>query len=146
MIRNILLATVAFVAVMLAPMARAQNSTQGHAKAQASKQLVAWTQDQKVQPMPATQPTAKPQPDTQTPNTPTTAQQDDTQKQPAAQAFAGMILKSGDNYVLQTVDNITYQLDDQERAKAYEGKQVQVTGSLDKTTNTIKVHDIKQAT
>jgi hypothetical protein len=47
-------------------------------------------------------------------------------------------------YVLQTADNVTYQLDDQERAKEYEGKQVQVTGSLDKSANMIKVRDIKQ--
>ncbi len=55
-----------------------------------------------------------------------------------------MIMKSGDTYVLQTADNVTYQLDDQERAKQYEGKQVQVTGSLDKSANLIKVRDIKQ--
>jgi Protein of unknown function (DUF5818) len=55
-----------------------------------------------------------------------------------------MIVKSGERYVLQTVENVTYQLDDQERAKAYEGKQVQVTGSLDKSANMIKVRDIKQ--
>jgi len=56
----------------------------------------------------------------------------------------GMIMKSGGTYVLQTADNVTYQLDDQERAKQYEGKQVQVTGSLDKSANLIKVRDIKQ--
>jgi len=54
-------------------------------------------------------------------------------------------MKSGDNYVLKTADNMTYQLDDQSRAKQYEGKQVQVTGSLDATNNTIKVQDIKAA-
>ena len=102
-----------------------------HGRAQNGKSLVAWTQDQKAQPMP----------ETQMPNTPA---QDDVQKAPAAQAFTGMIVKSGGSYVLQTVDNVTYQLDDQEKAKAYEGKQVQVTGSLDKSANMIKVRDIKQ--
>jgi hypothetical protein len=48
-------------------------------------------------------------------------------------------------FVLKTSDNMTYQLDDQARAKEYEGKQVQVTGSLDSGSNTIKVQDIKQA-
>ncbi len=40
---------------------------------------------------------------------------------------------------------MTYQLDDQARAKEYEGKQVQVVGNLDASSNTIKVQDIKGA-
>ena len=118
----------------LAPMTWAQNANPEHGKSKSRKgnDLVAWTQDQKLQPVP----------EVQTPATP--VGQDDIQKQPAAQAFTGMIMKSGDSYVLQTMDNVTYQLDDQERAKQYEGKQVQVTGSLDKSSNTIKVKDIKQ--
>jgi hypothetical protein len=124
--RNVWLATVALV-ISLAPMARAQNSAQEHTKSQKSKQLIAWTQNQKAVPVQDT-----------------TAQQDEMQKQPAAQSFTGMIVRSGNMYVLQTADNVTYQLDDQERAKEYEGKQVQVTGSLDKSANMIKVRDIKQ--
>jgi Protein of unknown function (DUF5818) len=124
--RNVWLATVALV-ISLTPIARAQNSAQEHTKSQKSKQLIAWTQDQKAVPVQDT-----------------TAQQDEMQKQPAAQSFTGMIVRSGNMYVLQTADNVTYQLDDQERAKEYEGKQVQVTGSLDKSANMIKVRDIKQ--
>ena len=124
--RNVWLATVAF-AISLAPITRAQNSAQEHTKSQKSKQLIAWTQDQKAVPVQDT-----------------TAQQDEMQKQPAAQSSTGMIVRSGNMYVLQTADNVTYQLDDQERAKEYEGKQVQVTGSLDKSANMIKVRDIKQ--
>lgn len=126
MTRNIWLATVV-LAVSITPILRAQNSGQERAKSQAGKQLIAWTQDQKVVPVQGT-----------------TAPQDEMQKQPAAQAFTGMIVKSEGMFVLQTADNVTYQLDDQERAKAYEGKQVQVTGSLDKSANMIKVRDIKQ--
>ncbi len=129
MIKRGLLATVALGAVVLAPIAWTQtNHTQKSVK---GNQLIAWTQDQQAKPMPETQ-------------TPATPMQDDVQKQPAAQAFTGMIMKSGDTYVLQTADNVTYQLDDQERAKQYEGRQVQVTGSLDKSANLIKVRDIKQ--
>src|SRR5579864_668770 len=124
--RNVWLATVALV-ISLAPIARAQNSAQEHTKSQKSKQLIAWTQDQKAVPVQDT-----------------TAQQGEMEKQPAAQSFTGMIVRSGNMYVLQTADNVTYQLDDQERAKEYEGKQVQVTGSLDKSANMIKVRDIKQ--
>lgn len=119
------------VVMGMVTLATAWGQDASHGRAQNGKSLVAWTQDQKAQPMP----------ETQMPNTPA---QDDVQKAPAAQAFTGMIVKSGESYVLQTVDNVTYQLDDQEKAKAYEGKQVQVTGSLDKSANMIKVRDIKQ--
>jgi len=130
MIRKGLLATVALGAVMLAPIAWTQTN-QPRARSPKGNQLIDWTQNQQ----------ARPVPETQMPATPT---QDDVQKQPAAQAFTGMIMKSGDTYVLQTADNVTYQLDDQERAKQYEGKQVQVSGTLDKSANLIKVRDIKQ--
>ena len=69
----------------------------------------------------------------------------DAQKRPAAQTFAGMIVKSGEKYVLTTSD-ISYELDDQERASQFEGKQVQVTGTLDRSSNMIQVRDIKAAT
>jgi hypothetical protein len=128
MTRNLWLATLV-LAVGAPLVARAQNVAPEHGKSPAGKALIAWTQDQKAVPVQDR-----------------SAQQDEQmQKQPAAQAFSGMIVKSGDTYVLQTADNVTYQLDDQERAKAYEGKQVQVTGSLDKSANMIKVRDIKQA-
>ena len=70
----------------------------------------------------------------------------DTQKHPAAQTFSGMIVKSGEKYVLATSENVSYELDDQERASQFEGKQVQVTGNLDKSSNMIQVRDIKAAT
>jgi Protein of unknown function (DUF5818) len=144
--RSISLAALTLAALTLAPMALGQSS-QKHQNPtmKPGTELVAWTQDQKTEPMPS-QTTTAPQekPNTQTPSTPT-GQADDTHKQPAAQAFTGTIMKSGENYVLKTADNMTYQLDDQSRAKQFEGKQVQVTGSLDATNNTIKVQDIKAA-
>jgi hypothetical protein len=54
-------------------------------------------------------------------------------------------MMENDHYVLKTSDNNTYQLDDQERAKEYEGKQVQVMGVLNSETNMIRVRDIKMA-
>lgn len=89
-----------------------------------SKELIAWTQQQAPHPVEG---------------------QYDAQKHPAAQTFAGMIVKSGEKYVLTTSDNVTYELDDQERAQQFEGKQVQVTGNLDKSSNVIQVRDIKAA-
>jgi uncharacterized protein DUF5818 len=151
---SISLATLALAAVALAPLALAQSAqNQARPKALAGTELVAWSQDQKAEPMPSTQTTPPPaqKPEQQAPSTPASAQQpapaqqDDAHKTPAAQAFTGTVMKSGDTYVLKTADNMTYQLDDQTRAKDFEGKQVQVTGSLDSSNNTIKVQDIKQA-
>ena len=142
------LTTLALAAFALAPMALAQGA---HPKMdmKAGTELIAWTQDQKPVPTPATQATPPDQkPQTETPTSPAGSAQSsqDTQKQPAAaQSFTGTIVKSGDTYVLKTSDNMTYQLDDQSRAKDYEGKQVQVTGSLDSSNNTIKVQDIKSS-
>ncbi|MFB3924380.1 MAG: DUF5818 domain-containing protein [Terriglobia bacterium] len=58
-------------------------------------------------------------------------------------AFTGRISEEGGRYVLvDDLDRATYQLDDQEKAKEFEGKNVKVTGSLDSSTNTIDVAEI----
>jgi len=57
-------------------------------------------------------------------------------------SFSGTVVKSGDKYVLQ-VGSMTYQLDDQDKAKQFEGKQVKVNGSLDKARSTIHITDIQ---
>jgi len=133
--RNVSLTAVALTAFALAPLALAQSATpQGGKK---GPDLLAFAQQQKAQPMPQMQ----------TPSTPVEQAHGDAQQQQpaAARSFTGTIVKAGDVYVLKTSDNMTYQLDDQSRAKDFEGKQVQVTGSLDSGNNTIKVQDIKQA-
>ena len=64
-------------------------------------------------------------------------------QQQAAKSFTGTIMKDGDKLVLKDVaGNMTYQLDDQAKAKKYVGKTVQVTGSLDNSSNTIHVDKI----
>jgi hypothetical protein len=115
---------------------------------QPSTELVAWTQVQQPEPVSSSQPSqrAEPRPGAQQPSQQASSgQHDDMQKQNATQTFAGTIMKSGNQYVLKTADNVTYQLDDQARAKKYEGKQVQVTGSLDETSGTIRVEELKEA-
>ena len=143
---KVLLTALALASFAPAPMALAQ-STHPQTEQKKGTELVAWTQDQKPQPMPSTQTTPPDQkPQTETPSTPARSGQDSSQKQNSAtQSFTGTVVKSGDTYVLKTNDNMTYQLDDQARAKDYEGKQVQVTGSVDATSNTIKVQEIKAA-
>jgi hypothetical protein len=59
-----------------------------------------------------------------------------------ARAFAGSITRQHDSFVLKA-GNTFYKLDDQSQAKQFKGKNVQVTGSLDKSTNTIHVEKIE---
>jgi hypothetical protein len=59
------------------------------------------------------------------------------------QKFEGKILRSGDRLVLKDkVNKISYQLDDQQLARLFEGKEVKITGRLDSDSNTIYISDI----
>jgi uncharacterized protein DUF5818 len=62
------------------------------------------------------------------------------------QTFMGKIAKAQGKYVLQNPDTkATYTLDDQDKAKQFEGQNVKVTGTLDSQKNTIHVSDIQPA-
>ena len=100
--------------------------------------LILWTQMEQPQPIQARQ--QSPQPHRGYDD-----QSEDVQRQPASQTFTGTIMKDGNQYVLKTADNITYQLDDQDRARKFEDKQVEVMGILNSATNLIQVRDIKAA-
>lgn len=118
-------------------------------------QLIAWSELQKPQPVPQ-KPEPLPPPDTtaepsQQPS-PAQAQpgQSSQQTQPepetqqsTSQSVTGTIVKIGNKYVLETEDNIAYQLDDQDRAKQFEGKHVKVVGTLDRTTGIIHIKSIE---
>jgi uncharacterized protein YdeI (BOF family) len=68
------------------------------------------------------------------------------QMQQATKVFTGKITKDGDRLVLKdSATNMTYQLDDQSKAKKFEGKDVKVNGSLDANSNTIHVESIDSA-
>jgi hypothetical protein len=106
-------------------------------------QLIVWSELQKPQPVPqpvtpGTGPSQQQQ-KTQQPGEDATAQ---SQQQPAAETFTGTVIRDGDKYVLKT-NSTTYQLDDQEHAKQYEGKPVKVLGSVDATTNVLRVTSIQ---
>lgn len=73
-----------------------------------------------------------------------TLQADDDSEQ-ASQTFTGTISKSEDKFVLVGEDSSKYNLDNQDKAKDFEGKKVTVTGTLDKDSNTIKVSEIQEA-
>ena len=80
------------------------------------------------------------QPSQSQPSTDTYSQSSSAQVQP----FTGTVVKDGDKYVLQS-SGLNYQLDDQDKAKKFEGEQVKVNGDLDKSTRTIRVSDITPA-
>jgi hypothetical protein len=111
-------------------------------------QLIAWSQMQNPQPMPQPRPDPGPlpeqqqQPDRQQPGQPANA---DAQQQSSAQTMTGTIMKEDGKYVLKASDNKTYQIDDQEKAKQFEGKQVKIVGSLDMSTSTIRIQSIEPA-
>lgn len=63
---------------------------------------------------------------------------------PDVATFGGKIMRSGDKLVLQdAIGESTYELDDQTTVKAFEGKNVQVTGTVDGVNNTIRVAEIR---
>jgi len=102
---------------------------------------------------PAAQPSASPSqqtPSQTNPSTssPSTAPSTDPSASPTSsdsqKSFVGSIVKTGGKYVLHT-GGTDYELDDQSQAKKFEGKDVKVTGSLDASSNTIKVQAIDPA-
>lgn len=102
-----------------------------------------------AQQTPATQdqPGSAAQQQTQPQTQPQTQQPVDAQSQQAARSFEGKITKAGDKLVLQEASTqSSYQLDDQDKAKQFEGQSVKVTATMDPTTNTLHVVDIAPST
>jgi hypothetical protein len=70
----------------------------------------------------------------------------DAQSQQSARAFEGKIAKAGNKLVLQESSTQTaYQLDDQDKAKQFEGKNVKVMATVDSSTNTLHILDISSS-
>lgn len=75
---------------------------------------------------------------------PTAAQQQNDMQAEDVKPFNGTILKEKGRLVLKDpAANVSYQLDDQDKAKQFVGKQVKVTGKLDLNTNLIHVENIE---
>ncbi len=69
---------------------------------------------------------------------------DTTSDAPTQTSFSGTVVKIEKHYALKSAD-MTYQLDDQVKAKQFAGKHVNVNGTLDKSTSIIRVTDIQPA-
>ncbi len=63
-----------------------------------------------------------------------------------AQTFTGTISKEGPGYVLKVQESTAYQLDDQDKAKEFDGQKVRVKGVLSRDSNMIHVQKIEPLT
>jgi outer membrane biosynthesis protein TonB len=122
-----------------------------------SSDLVLWSSmqepQQPEQDHPHQQPTPEPNPETQPAPNPTPSQPGQQHASPAtpesqnksaiAQTFTGTISKEADNYVLKVSDSTSYKLDSQDQVQQFEGKRVQVTGTLDSSINLIHVDKVE---
>lgn len=71
------------------------------------------------------------------------SQVDTSTQRRSAQSFEGKIMRSGDKLVLrENASKTAYQLDDQDKAKRFEGKDVKVMATVDARTNSLHVVDI----
>jgi hypothetical protein len=108
----------------------------------ASTELIAWSYLQKPKPVPEPLPPPDkgvPEPDQQAAPPPASQAPDQVQ----TQTFSGKIVKNGDKYVLKVSSGTSYQLEGQGDAKQYEDKDVKVVGTLDSSSNTIRVQKIE---
>ena len=99
-------------------------------------ELIVWSEFQKPQPVP--QPL--PDPPEQQQGEPTPNPSD---KQPNVQTFTGRITKDGGKFVLKMSNDNTYQLDDQEKAKQYEDKDVKLVGAVDENNHSVRIISIQ---
>src|SRR6185436_9836188 len=99
----------------------------------------AWSGMQTPEPVPpaAQNPDPDPKPETQPDSQPVAAP--DADANASVHTVTGAISKDGDSYVLKVSDTTSYKLDDQDKAKQFEGKRVAVFGTLDPNTNLIRV-------
>ncbi len=65
------------------------------------------------------------------------------QEESKTKTFTGTVVKDGEQYMLRDSSGSVYKLDDSERAQAFEGKTVKVTGRLDSQTKMIHVDSIE---
>lgn len=95
--------------------------------------LIAWSQLQKPHPVQQEQAS----------RTDAGATQDSQTEPSTAQPIMGTIVKNGSRYVLKVSESAIYEIDNQDKARLYVGKRVEVTGNIDTKTNTIHVTKIE---
>lgn len=89
------------------------------------------------------QQTPSPRPKPEQPDQPPLQEADTATPHQSARSFEGRIAKSGDQFVLEDkAAQMSYRLDDQEKAKHYVGKSVKVMATLDSHAHILHVIDI----
>jgi hypothetical protein len=58
-------------------------------------------------------------------------------------SLTGTVVKENSGYFLRTADNSEYQLDDVSKVKGFENQSVSITGTVDSSTRTIHVQNVK---
>jgi uncharacterized protein DUF5818 len=115
-------------------------------------QLIGWTAMQEPHPVPQPDPHPRPLPDPQPEQQKDRQNPDDQANQPAPsprqdqqtnEVFTGTIVKAGETYVLKSTGDTTYNLDDQEKARPFEGKRVKISGKLASSSKTIQIGSIE---
>ncbi len=101
-------------------------------------QLIAWSQLQ--QPQPVQQPD---QPLSQANRQSEQVPSPQPAQPPAAQTLTGTIVKDFGRFILKVSSSTAYGLDDQARARKYEGKQVKIAGIFDAKGNSFHIIDIQ---
>lgn len=92
-----------------------------------------------------TQPSRPPMP--QQPDSVPQQEADTATPHRSARSFEGIIAKSGDQFVLEDkAAQMSYGLDDQEKAKKYLGKNVKIMATMDSRSHILHVIDIVKAT
>lgn len=72
------------------------------------------------------------------------AQPEQPQNSPSATTFKGQIMQQDGKYVFEDgATNAVYQIDAQDKAKPFDGKEVWLTGNLDSSSSTIRVSEIQ---
>jgi Protein of unknown function (DUF5818) len=68
-----------------------------------------------------------------------------TQAPPDTKTFTGTIRKSGETFVLnESSTKSNYLLDEQDKARMYEGKNVKIRGTFDVASNLIRIETIEE--
>jgi Protein of unknown function (DUF5818) len=104
-------------------------------------QLVVWSQAQ--QPRPVPQPLPDPPEEKSAPQEPEQSANSQAEQRAATQTITGTIMKDGTKYFLKESSGTTYEVDDQDKAKQYDGKQVKIVGALDANRKTLHIASIQ---
>jgi hypothetical protein len=103
--------------------------------------LIEWSSMQTPEQLPPA-PNARPEPQPETQPAPQ-PEQAQNPADPEEHTVTGSISKDGDSYVLKVSDTTSYKLDDQAKAKEFDGQKVRVTGEVDLNRNFIHVQKIE---